>query len=170
MKKMFSKSIAVILGSCMALSVQAATVEIEWLDPQEYRDIRTDQVNQERFEKRVMGALEAHFAAAAARYLPENQQLHVTMTDVNLAGEVEYFHTSSGRGLRVVRELYFPSLSFEYELRGADGEVMSGGEEDIHDMSFLNFQHGLRRNEPFIYEKRLINEWVREALAQTADS
>ena len=170
MKKIFSKSIAVMLASCMAWSVQAASVEIEWQDPQEYRDIRTDQVNQKRFEKRVMETLEAHFAAAAARYLPQNQQLHVRMTDVDLAGEVEYFHTPSGQGLRVVRRLYFPSLSFQYQLRGADGEAIRSGEEDIHDMSFLNFQQGLRHREPFVYEKRLINQWFREGLAPTADS
>lgn len=162
MKTLHKTLIATACGLAMSAGAQAATVAFEYTNPEDFRDIRATEQSQPKFEQSVLRELEDEFRAQAAT-LPEGQTLHVTLKDVDLAGDIEYFHHSYPFGLRVIREVDFPQMELSYELRGAGGEVIKSGEERLSDMSFHFPAFASRLNvEPLDYEKALIRDWVRE--------
>jgi hypothetical protein len=148
------------VGLAMSSGASAADLAFEYTDPSEFRDLRATDTSQDRFEQRVLKELEAHFRKEAAMLLPEGQNLRVTLTDLDLAGFIEY--PSSMRwpmGLRVVRNLDFPQMNFTYEVRDASGELLSSGEEELKDLSFRSTMLVNRDTDALRYEKALISAW-----------
>ena len=86
----------------------------------------------------------------------------MTVTNVDLAGDVEYFFTRFPGGIRVVRNLYFPSIEFTYELADEMGTVRTSGQENVKDMGFQFAGSRVISNAPFGYEKRMIDKWFRD--------
>lgn len=149
-------------GLLFALQLQAATVEIVWQEPENFRDIRAGNQSPVRFEERVIKALTGFFEEAAAKHLPSDQSLHLTITDVDLAGDVEYFFLDFAQGIRVMRDVYFPSIDFSYELKDASGAVIKSGEENIKDMGYLYSGSNFVNDPAFNYEKEMIDDWFRK--------
>jgi hypothetical protein len=162
MKHLLRKTlIATACGLAMSAGAQAATVAFEYTNPDDFRDIRATEQSQPKFEQSVLRELEDEFRAQAAR-LPDGQTLHVTLTDIDLAGDIEYFHQSYPFGLRVIRDVDFPRMELSYELRDSNGQVIQSGEDKISDMGFRTPTYASRLNmEPLDYEKTLIRDWVR---------
>ncbi len=161
MKKHLHKTLIATAVCAVALSAgaQAATVAFEYNDPADFRDIEATDVGQKGFEAGVLSELEEQFRDEAAA-LPEGQTLHVTVKDVDLAGDIEYFHHGYPFGLRVIRDVDFPKMEFSYELRDASGELISAGEEKLADMSFHFPTFASRINASMLdYEKAMISKW-----------
>src|SRR5690606_18883672 len=148
----------------MTSAVQAANVDIQWDDPDSFSDIEagTNQ-SQQRFQERVVEELGEHFKEAAEEYLPDDQTLRLLIRDVDLAGDVEYFFTSfDNGGVRVVRDVYFPSIEFSYELLDEDGVVIESGDENVRDIGFRHSGVDHFAEAPLDYEKDLIDSWFEE--------
>jgi Threonyl-tRNA synthetase len=140
---------------------QAATVQIDWQNPEKFRDVRSTNESAERFRERVMGELTKAFEDGAKR-LPADQTLHVAVSDVDLAGEVEYFHDNHPFGLRVLRRVDAPSMKIQYELRDANDRVIQSGEEKLRDLNYNQSSLLPLDRSPFKYEKDMIKSWVRD--------
>jgi hypothetical protein len=159
MKKHLHKTLlAATCGLALSTGAQAATLVFEHGEPKDFRDIRATDQSQSRFEQRVLKDLEEHFRKEAAA-LPENQTLHVNVTDLDLAGFIEYFHSRYPMGLRVIRNVDFPQMELSYELRDANDTVVQSGDEDLKDMGFRFTNVQPRRDDPLRYEKWMISEW-----------
>jgi hypothetical protein len=165
------KLIGVVALSILALSAQAAQFEIEWDDPRRFSDIMASNMDtQPRFEQRVMDELSRHFRDRALRYLPPDHTLSVHMKDLDLAGEVEWFHPGYPWGLRVVRNLFFPRLDFSYELRDDAGVLVAGGDETIWDVQARTLTMRQGRQDPLFYEKHVIDQWFQKRVREGWDS
>lgn len=140
----------------------AAVVDIEWQKPENFRDIKGGVENQKNFQERALETLTAVFEEGALKTLPSDQTLHLTITDVDLAGEVEYHYSDFPSGVRVMREMYYPSIELSYVLKDKNGEVIKSGEEKITDMSSLAAESFHPRYKSFDHEKRMINKWFSE--------
>jgi hypothetical protein len=154
--------VAVSLCLTMTPAARAADVEIEWFEPEKYRDIRSGVESQKSFQDRVIAALTSYFEEAAAETLPEDQTLYLTITDVDLAGDVEYFFFRFPMRVRVMRDVHFPSIEFSYELRDAGGKVLKSGKENIKDMGYLFSERVYVKDPPFDYENRMIDNWFKK--------
>ncbi len=158
-------SVQRIFLACLCLCLIAeirADVEIQWLEPEKFRDIRGGTVNQQRFQQQVIAVLTAYFEEAASEILAPGQNLRLSITDVDLAGDVEYFFFRFPFGVRVMRDVYFPAIEFNYVLTNEDGEVIRSGEENIKDMGYLYSGGLFIKDPPFDYEKRMIFDWFRK--------
>ena len=62
-------------------------VDITWQDPKSYTDVRPSNESRKSFRNRVFKSLDEYFNKLAEA-LPEGQTLEVTVTDLDLAGEV----------------------------------------------------------------------------------
>lgn len=163
------------LGSAAlaAVPAQAADAEIVWQNPGEYRDIQVSNTgSQKKFQERVFDKLTRHFQTMAARHLPAQQTLHVEVTDVDLAGYVEYFLLPNNQSVQLVDDLFMPALSFNYELRDDQDRVIDRGEAKLKERSnLLYFGSALiDRNDSLFFEKRLIDQWFRESFFDPANS
>ncbi|MDY6984514.1 MAG: DUF3016 domain-containing protein [Pseudomonadota bacterium] len=150
--------LAAACGLALSTGANAATLVFEHGDPNDFRDIRATDQSQTRFEQRVLKDIEEHFRKEAAA-LPENQTLHVNVTDLDLAGFVEYFHQRYPMGLRVIRNVDIPQMELSYELRDGNDAVIQSGEENVKDLGFRFTQALPRRDDPLRYEKWMISEW-----------
>ncbi|MDN7128186.1 DUF3016 domain-containing protein [Pseudidiomarina sp. 1APR75-33.1] len=154
-----------IVAAIMSATASAAEVTVAWQNVDDYRDIEAVSDIQERFEKRVMERLTAHWQDLGEK-LPEDHKLAVTMTDLDLAGRIEPTYGVGGSGhIRVLDSLSFPTMSFSYTYTDANGEVISSNEDvrlkDLGDgASTLRSVHGTS-DDTLYREKQLMTEWVR---------
>ena len=159
MKKVpYAKTLSTLVLLLSSALSAAATVEVSWDDPKEFKDIRVTNDNKTRFEARVIEELEEQFRHEAEK-MPADQTLHLTVHDVDLAGDIEYFHRDYPFGLRVIRNVDFPTIDLSYELRDANDRVIKSGAEKIRDMSFRTPVLTTWKQDPFRYENQLIKDW-----------
>jgi hypothetical protein len=157
-RKKFLLPLALLLA---VPAVQAAQVEVNWENPDSFRDIQPSNDTRQHFRDDVLADLEAHFKKAGEA-LPSDQTLVLKVTDVDLAGYVEYFYPDYPFGVRVIRDIDFPRLALDYELKDADGNTISTGSEDLKDMNFRFPTFNTRYTRSLNYEKNLIDHWYRD--------
>jgi len=103
----------------------------------------------------------------AERVLPPGDRLDVTITDIKLAGAYEPWRGSRYDDVRIVKDIYPPRIDLKFVLSGADGRVIAEGERKLRDPGFLT-RTIANTSDPLRYEKRLLDEWLRNEL--TADA
>lgn len=135
---------------------------MDWQNPDDFRDILSTNGGQEKFQQQVMSELEVQFRAEADK-LAADQTLYIAVEDVDLVGEIEYFHRGCPFGMRVIRRVDSPSLALRYELRDASDKVISSGEERVRDMGFRFSNLTPMDRSPLKYEKDMIKDWYRES-------
>ncbi len=148
---------ALALLAVMPLS-HAATLQLTWGDPDKFRDIRAGDDNQIKYQERVIKDLEAAFKTQAAK-LPAEQTLKIEIKDLDLAGEVEFFHPGFPFGIRVVRNIDFPRMELSYELRDGKSQVLKSGDPVISDMGFRDGIQLPNNSTPLRYETKMIKQW-----------
>jgi len=163
--------IALVAGLLLPLQALAAEVEVTWHEPSSYRDIQAAGSNQSNFEQRVMEAFDAKFAELAAQ-LPADQRLHITVTNVDLAGTVVMRDVGGTmQEYRYVRHMDFPYMELSYTLYDADGSVLQQGEEKIkgREVPGQGLQTSQRRRGTNMleYESVMLDRWFKETFEQS---
>lgn len=163
---LFISALGAGLVVLLSSPVHAASVEVTWQEPESYRDIRAAEESQNRFQARVFDDLEKHFALLAKR-LPEDQKLSITVTDLDLAGEVTPENIGGSlRLVRVVRSADFPSITFSYVLTDAEGRVVSEGNERLRGRDLPGQGRPVMRSatsqlDALAYERAMLDRWFR---------
>ena len=137
---------------CASLA-QAGTVVVAFEPPERYAD-----VGPVRDTQAVQQTLAEHLQALGASQLPAGQTLAVTITDIDLAGEIPL---ASGRlhDVRVLgRNVDWPRISLRYSLR--DGtQLLAEGSDTVSDMAYLMRSARLHHNDRLPYEQRMLSDW-----------
>ncbi len=145
------------------VTTENGNVSVTWQSPGHYRDIESSGEIQSRFQKRLFEDLTKALSKEAAKVLKDNQKLKLTVTDVDLAGDVRPSF-GAGDDIRVVKDIYPPRFKFSYTLT-QDGKTVAEGKENLTDLSFLDrIQPAFER--PFKYETHLLNSWM-DKMAKT---
>lgn len=158
MKSLMMVWVGLMLTVFSVPNSNAADAEVTWTNSDKYRDIRSGFDNRKRFKERTFKSFEIHFATLAER-LPVGLLLKIDVTDVDLAGDV---HFDSNRQIRVVRDIYFPRLKFSYELFNVDKSIVTSGDINLKDMSFMLNRNLRYRNKTLGYEKRMLDNWFKD--------
>ena len=106
----FTSILFTVFGS--STRALGADVEVNWLEPDTYRDILPGEQHRKSFRERIFTSLNKHFAKISDQ-LPENQVLKVNVSNLDLAGDT--LHAGSKR-IRIIKEIYFPRIEFSYQL------------------------------------------------------
>ncbi|MBB1473019.1 MULTISPECIES: DUF3016 domain-containing protein [unclassified Luteimonas] len=139
-------------------------VAVSWTDPETFTEIRYSRSRFEAVRGDWVRDLAEHLRTASAAALADGERLDVEIIDIDRAGEYEPATQSLG-DVRVVRDLYPPSLELRFTLRDAGGQVLAEGERRLTDLGFLTSSAGMAaRSDPLQHEKRLIDRWVRDEL------
>ncbi|MBZ9612472.1 DUF3016 domain-containing protein [Rheinheimera maricola] len=144
-------------------AVQAGEVKVTWQEPEKFTDIRPANDNRKAYRARVIKKFEGFFTDMASD-LPQGYQWDITVTDIDLAGDVDYFAGGAGNALRIVKDIYSPAIKFNYVLRDKHGEEVANGEEKLRDMSFMQQLRSSNSNEEFRYEKQMLQDWFKKEL------
>lgn len=156
--KLFSAALllpSLLLGTHIA---HAAEAKVQWQDFKTYRDVTPANQTRKSFHQHVAKSLEKHIAKQAKK-LPKDQTLKLTVTDVDLAGDVDF----GMQEVRVVKSIFYPRIKFDYQVLDKQGNPLSQGKADLKDMRFLD-RIGSTRSESFKHEKRLITDWIDDEL------
>ena len=146
-------------------ALSAIEVQVNWLNPDGYSDIRGAGESRERFRKRLFRNLEEHLQKLGDG-VERDGRLEISVTDLDLAGRVEI----GGHGeARVITEITPARIRFEYRLVDASGQLVKEGNEKLMGGSSSLRSTGSSRNEPFAIEKALFTRWFRKAVATTAE-
>ncbi|WNC69110.1 DUF3016 domain-containing protein [Thalassotalea nanhaiensis] len=163
------KIVAAIMSlSMFTVPAFAGQAEIDWVDPDKYTDIRPGNESRSKMQKRVFKELGKHFSELAAK-LPEGQTLKISVTNIDLAGDVRYMVGPNNDTIRIVEDLYFPKMKFDYQLINSDKSIISTAKADIKDMSFNTGVRSSMSSEAFQYEKNMIDDWFYKAFPETKE-
>jgi len=140
----------------------AADVKVEFKEPKKFTDIKAGNEPKGAFERRILAGFEQIFADLAAK-LPEGYSWNIVVTDIDLAGDVNYMFTQSGQDIRVVKDIFFPRVNFSYELLDANKKVVLSDELKLKDMGFMS-RSNISRNQVLDYEKDMLERWFKDKL------
>jgi hypothetical protein len=166
---MMSNPLRIFLSLICLISfpVYAASVNVTWQDPDNYADVRPGNETRDGFRERVFKDLDQVFVKNAKK-LPDDLELNLVVTNLDLAGDTLGYYTSSGFEIRIVKDIYWPRMSLTYSLKNKQGVEISGGKADLADMNFLFFQQLNITNSGFRYEEKMINDWFKTQIRQNA--
>lgn len=137
---------------CAGLA-QAATVEVEFVQPEKFADIGTG-----KDAKEAMDAMARHLKSLGEKGLPAQQLLQIRITDVDLAGAMPQVNPRTD-DIRVMgRGADWPRISLSYRLSDG-GKVLAEGEDKLSDMSYLDRKSTVRPDDPVPYENRMLTTW-----------
>ena len=152
--------LGLVTASICTCAAHAGNAKVTWQEPDNYTDIREGNDLRDSFRQALFSEFELLFDDLA-RQLPDGHVLDVTVTDVDLAGEVNAMHFCLWRDIRVIKPLYWPRMSFDYKLTDGSGQMLVSGHEDIKDMAF--FDRGVQlRLTRFGFEERMLRDWFRK--------
>lgn len=156
--------IAVALSG-VAISTQASdeankNIEVNWLEPEKFTDLHPSGESRKTFRKRVLRNLEAYFAELAED-LPPQQRLAITVTDIDLAGQV-WPTFGAGNDVRIINRTFIPRIEFNYTLTSS-GETLHSADVKLKEISFMMRSVGVRTSDPLRYEKSMLKRWFKEA-------
>lgn len=149
-------SLAVVITQ--ATAAQAAQVEVKWSNPDKYSDVDGGEEHRQHFKDRTFKAFEKHFAKMA-ELLPEQQKLVLDVTNIDLAGDVNF---GGIKRIRIVKDIFFPRMEFSYQLLNADNSVVKSGEVSLKDMGFMMHSSLRYRNQTLGYEKEMFDDWFKK--------
>lgn len=145
---------------CAVATVQAADVKVDYVNQKKFTDIKPANEPRGSFEKRTLAGFDKIFADLAAK-LPEGYVWKITVTDIDLAGDVNYMFTQSGQDIRVIKEIFAPRVNFSYQLLDKSQKVVLTEELKLRDMAFMSRTH-LNRSQALSYEREMLERWFKE--------
>ena len=156
-------SLTIILAQMSA--VQAAQVEVKWTNPDKYTDIKAGEGHRKKFQEQTFKTLEEHFTKMA-EMLPEQQKLLVDVTNLDLAGDVNY----TMKRIRIIKDIFTPRMKFSYQLLNADNTVVKSEDVSLNDMGFMMSNSLKYRNKSLSYEKKMLDDWFRNTFEDSLKS
>ncbi len=164
MKKLLT--LVMLLTSCSSniekpetVSVTDGLVTVPLIKPHNFTDIDSGNFGgQSKFEQRVAKELAE---ALADRFKETDLTIDIKFTNIDLAGETRF----NMREIRVLKDLYIPHMSFEYEIKDISGAVKLADTVDIKDMGYLTKRlFGLKANDSLGYDKRMLIKYFERVL------
>lgn len=149
----------IMLG--LAAPTQAGEIKAEWKDPKEYRDLRSADGFDKRFRKEFIADFDRFFAKLQ-QDLPEDVKVELTITDVDLAGRIDY-GTGFDR-IRLVEHQYWPRIEFDVVMYKGKNKVYQDTVA-LKDMAFMDRSPALKYRS-YKYEKRMVEKWIDSELTE----
>ena len=156
MKRQTRFWIAAALLLAAAGAASAGGVTVKYQEPERFSDVPL----WEQDRNAVLKELTAHFQHLA-KQLPANQQLTVTVTDLDLAGRVEPRRRTI-QDIRVLRgQADWPTMELQYTLE-QDGKVIASGTDRLSNMAYLDHFNRYADSDTLRYEKPMVDEWFKK--------
>ena len=157
----------------LVLAVPAAAMageaKMSLHNPDKFTDIKPGNGTDKSYRKGIERAFGQELSKSA-KALPAGQTLEVTFTDIDLAGEVDPVEMPGGYQLRLLKDVYFPRLEFDYRVLDASGAVVSEQKGvELKDMSYLSMgSRTASSSGEFYYETKMLREWFNKTLQPKA--
>jgi hypothetical protein len=155
---------ALTAGPVPVAAVDAARVEVVYIDPQNFTDVRNGYTQTDSARDFFLVQIRRFIEERAARRLADGDTLRVTITDVQLAGDYEARRPSI-TNVRIVRDVNPARIDLSYRLARADGTVVAHGQRQLRSTGYAVVV-GIDPTDPLLYEKALLDDWLRADLSR----
>lgn len=159
----FALVCSLVSFACIGSSAYAAEVEVSWQQPEKYTDIKPTNESHKAYQERVLKHFDGIFADLASK-LPEGYSWTITVSDLDLAGDIDPFAGRTGQGIRIVKELYSPAIKFNHILQDKYGEQIINQDEQLRDLGFMQTIHSAQINKEFYYEQQMLQRWFERSV------
>lgn len=149
-----------VASSIIGCAAYAGEAKVTWQEPDKYTDIREGNELLDRFREQLFKEFEL-MLADLAKQLPDDCLFEVTVTDVDLAGEVNGMHAGAWQNIRIIKDIYWPRMSFTYTLKHTTQGLLASGQEDIKDLGFLSGGRSSAMTR-FGYEEKMLQSWFKK--------
>ncbi len=150
-----------VMGPAMAQAGEAVMI---WKSPEKFTDIRPGNSSQRSYSKAIERTFSNELSKMAAN-LPAGYTLEMAFTDIDLAGEVDPVDLPGTHQLRLLKDVYFPALRFDYRVLDAGGMAVAENKDvRIKDMGYLMGPKQSHSSDDFYYETRLLKQWFSKEL------
>lgn len=156
-----SRMTIAITFAALCAPAWAGTVNVDYHEPETFRDASDRGLYSMRATESVMNELRAHFQAEGAKYLAADETLDIEVRDIDLAGRYEPGYAPGFQDVRIMRDSTWPSMEFHYRLTRGDS-VVQEGDADIADLNYMLGARNLWGRGTLAYDKRMIDTWFRE--------
>ncbi|HEY0588483.1 MAG TPA: DUF3016 domain-containing protein [Pseudoduganella sp.] len=156
MKRQTRFWIAAALLLAAAGAASAGGVTVKYQEPDKFSDVPFFEPDRDQ----VLKELTTHFDQLG-KQLPANQQLTITVTDIDLAGRVEPRRRSM-HDIRILRGgADWPTMELQYSLQ-QDGKVIASGTDRLSNMMYLDRLNHYAGGDSLRYEKPMLDEWFKK--------
>ena len=144
----------------LAISPSArAEVQVTFTAPETYLDAGLLRRDGERAREVTLRTIREELMRLGERYLAPNQTLEVEVLDIDLAGEIEWWH--GPYDIRFLRSYTWPKIKLRFTLT-QNGQPIRNGEELVSDPSYqMNVIAARRSGDVMPYEKEMLSRWFR---------
>ncbi len=99
----------------------------------------------------------------AAPLIPHGSKLAVTFIDLDFAGMIR----PDKDNIRVMTGVTPPRAHVKFQLVDAAGQTLKEGERRLSDMNYQQTIHVQGRNDPLVYDKQLLQDWLKQEFTRT---
>jgi hypothetical protein len=138
--------------------VTAADVTVEFQNPDDFRDVRDSLGG--TTDQNALAALRTWLQESAPARLAAGQKLHVTFTDIDLAGD--FLPGANVDRVRIIRGVYIPRMELSFTVTDAAGQVVKEGKRTLTNLDFQNTTRHIGSDQSFFYDKMLLEDWLRK--------
>lgn len=135
--------------------------EVTFAHPEKFADVRSYYSENDKDRDALLDQLKEYIVLKSKTYVPEGQKLLVTVTDVDMAGDFEPWRGPQFSDIRIVKDLYPPTIKLTFRLVDADGKVVKEGTRELRDLAFMMKITMGFRDDPVRHEKALLDDWLR---------
>ncbi|WP_456447267.1 DUF3016 domain-containing protein [Thiolapillus sp.] len=161
------KAILILAGLTILpiVALAGGNAKVNWLNPEDYKDVITSDGSQEEFVAHTLKELETTITRLAES-LPDGQTLEMNVTDLDLAGDVKISGArTQHQDVRVVKDSYPARMKFHYRLLDASGKVLKEGDEKLQSRT-LSASMRTGSSESLGMEKRMLRSWFKRTFAK----
>ncbi|MES1194710.1 MAG: DUF3016 domain-containing protein [Opitutus sp.] len=147
-----------------AATKPASPVTVVFAHPEKFTDVRDNESDfeNELGRERYLPLFQEFLQQQGASRLAPGQLLTITFSDIDLAGDFEPWRGMQFSDIRIVKDIYFPRLTFTFKLTDANGQVLKEGERKLQDLGYqMRLTRGFR-DDPLRYEKDMLDDWLRD--------
>ena len=134
-------------------------VRVVYLDPRAFTDVRDGYAATDRARDAYLGELKRYIERRTVPRIAEGQQLTITITNINMAGNFEPWRDPQAGNVRIVREVYPARIDLEFRLTDAGGAVLSEGRRTLRSFGYP-VSPTVYSSDPLLYEKVLLGDWL----------
>lgn len=149
---------ALCVGFLFAGGITSASeTKVSFIQPENFTDARLDRPSGGA-DRIVLNTMQRHLQQLGGRCLPAGQALDIRIHDIDLAGQVAWWHGPSGQ-TRVMSEATWPRIKLAYSLQ----EGAQSGAETRQELSEINYlmesPYVRAESTPLPYERAMLTRW-----------
>lgn len=157
------KTCAAILASLCLAALPALAAQpnarVSFTDPTKFTDLRYTTSDTEHDTADLADEFRRYIERRTPSYLPADKRLEVTITNVDMAGELRPTGSSLYMLRREIRGIYPPRVDLEFRVVNADGTVERSGRRELRNNAYLYGKYAKQRTK-LVHEKALIERWM----------